>query len=50
VWAPGYYSGAVFIPGRWAYRGFDRDRGVVRDFHRDAHRDFRYDRDSRGRR
>ena len=50
VWTPGYYSGAVFVPGRWVYRGFDRDRVVVRDFHRDAHRDFRYDRDSRGRR
>lgn len=46
VWTPGYYSGAVFVQGRWAYRGYDRDRVVVRDFHRDYgyHRDFRYDR------
>jgi len=50
VWTPGYYSGTVFFPGRWIYRGYDRDRVVVRDFHRDVHRDFRYDRDFRGRR
>jgi len=44
VWSAGYYSGPVFVPGRWIYRGYDRDRVVIRDFHRDYHRDFRYDR------
>jgi hypothetical protein len=24
VWAPGYYSGAYWVPGRWAYRGYYR--------------------------
>jgi hypothetical protein len=51
VWTPGYYSGAVWFPGRWNYRGYaygvyGRDHVVARDFHRD----FRYDRDFRGRR
>ncbi|MFZ0274003.1 MAG: hypothetical protein WB524_23365 [Acidobacteriaceae bacterium] len=51
VWTPGYYSGAVWFPGRWNYRGYaygvyGRDHVVARDFHRD----FRYDRDLRGRR
>jgi hypothetical protein len=23
VWTPGYYAGAVWYPGRWAYRGYD---------------------------
>lgn len=51
VWSAGYYNGPVFVPGRWVYRGFDRDRVVVRDFHRDSHRDLRYDRNGyRGRR
>jgi hypothetical protein len=51
VWSAGYYNGPVFVPGRWMYRGFDRDRVVVRAFHRDYHRDFRYDHDGyRGRR
>jgi len=51
VWSAGCYNGPTFIPGRWVYRGFDRDRVVVRDFHRDYHRDFRSDRDGfRGRR
>ena len=22
IWAPGYYSGAFFIPGRWVYRSY----------------------------
>jgi hypothetical protein len=44
VWTPGYYNGPVFVPGRWIYRGYDRDRVVIRDFHRGDHRDFRYDR------
>jgi hypothetical protein len=48
VWTPGYYSGAVWFPGRWIYRGsgygygvYGRDRVVARDYHRDFH----YDRD-----
>jgi hypothetical protein len=46
AWSAGYYNGPVFVPGRWIYRGFDRDRVVVRDFHRD----FRSDHDGfRGR-
>jgi hypothetical protein len=49
VWTPGYYSGAVFVPGRWIDRRYDRDRVVVQSFQRDAHRDFRYDRDDRNR-
>jgi hypothetical protein len=51
-WSAGYYSGPVWVPGRWVFRGYDRDRVVVRDFHRgDYHRDFRYDHDGfRGRR
>jgi hypothetical protein len=24
TWTPGYYAGAVFVPGRWAYRGYER--------------------------
>jgi hypothetical protein len=47
IWSAGYYNGPVFVPGRWDYRGYDRDRVVVRDFHRDYHRDFRYDRGRR---
>jgi hypothetical protein len=23
AWTPGYYAGAVWYPGRWAYRGYD---------------------------
>ncbi len=46
VWTPGYYSGVVFVPGRWVFRGYDRDRVVVRDFHRDV----RYGHDVHGRR
>jgi hypothetical protein len=22
VWAPGYYAGPRWVPGRWAYRGY----------------------------
>jgi len=22
IWTPGYYNGPVFVPGRWAYRGY----------------------------
>ncbi|HUB20352.1 MAG TPA: hypothetical protein VL990_17055 [Acidobacteriaceae bacterium] len=47
IWTPGYYAGTVFVPGRWIYRGYDRDRVVVvRDFHRDV----RYGHDFHGRR
>ena len=43
VWTPGYYSGAIFVPGRWVFRG--PAPVVVRNFHRDYyHRDFRADR------
>lgn len=47
IWTPGYYAGAVWVPGRWMYRGaggayFRADRGYPRH-------DFRYDRDLRGR-
>ena len=46
IWAPGYYAGAVWVPGRWNYRGngyggpryFREDRGVY------YRHDFRYDR------
>ena len=24
-WSAGYYDGPVFVPGRWIYRGYDRD-------------------------
>ncbi len=24
VWAPGYYAGAAWVPGRWMYRGYGR--------------------------
>ncbi len=24
IWAPGYYAGAAWIPGRWVYRGYGR--------------------------
>ncbi len=41
IWAPGYYSGAVWFPGRWVYRGYDRGV-VVRGFHRDYRAPIRY--------
>lgn len=54
IWAPGYYAGAMWVPGRWMYRGYDRDayfrargdwdRGYYRAYDRDDHyrdRDFR---------
>lgn len=22
IWTPGYYAGTVWVPGRWAYRGY----------------------------
>ncbi|HEY1500437.1 MAG TPA: hypothetical protein VGF88_12720 [Acidobacteriaceae bacterium] len=51
IWTPGYYTGAVWFPGRWMYRGngysgYDHGRVVVRDFHRDV----RYGHDFHGRR
>ncbi|MGA7522296.1 MAG: hypothetical protein WBW84_07420 [Acidobacteriaceae bacterium] len=24
IWTPGYYAGAVWVPGSWIYRGYDR--------------------------
>jgi len=49
VWTPGYYAGAVWVPGAWMYRGYDRGYvGVYahRDFdHGYYGRDFRADRD-----
>ncbi len=54
VWTAGYYDGPVWVPGRWIYRGYDRDayfharvnvdRGYYfdrdrRDFDRDHYRD-----------
>jgi hypothetical protein len=57
IWTAGYYDGPVFVPGRWIYRGFDRDgfrargdwdRGYYRayDRDRDFHRNYdRHDRD-----
>jgi len=42
VWTPGYYSGPVFVPGRWVFRG---GPVIARDFHAGYyHRDFRADR------
>jgi hypothetical protein len=49
-WTPGYYSGSVFVSGRWINRGFDRDRVVERNYYRDAHRGLRYDRNDRSHR
>lgn len=40
VWTPGYYSGAIFVPGRWVFRA---PTPVI--VHRDYfHRDYRADR------
>jgi len=25
VWSAGYYEGPAWVPGRWIYRGYDRD-------------------------
>jgi hypothetical protein len=33
VWTPGYYTGGIWVPGRWIHR----------DGYVDAHRDFRFD-------
>lgn len=24
IWTPGYYAGAVWVPGNWVYRGYQR--------------------------
>lgn len=39
VWTPGYYAGAVFVPGRWIYRGGYDHTYAVRTYRHD----FRYD-------
>lgn len=47
TWVPGYYAGAIWYPGRWIFRGFDRGY-VVRAYHYDyGYRGYyrRYDRD-----
>lgn len=46
VWTAGYYDGAYWVPGRWIYRGYDRDN----DFRARVDWDHRYDfdRDRRG--
>ncbi|HEX3985149.1 MAG TPA: hypothetical protein VHX13_00965 [Acidobacteriaceae bacterium] len=47
IWTPGYYGGPVFVPGRWAYRGYERPVVVptYRGFdHHDVYRDGRRDR------
>lgn len=56
-WTDGYMSGGYWVPGRWAFRGYDRDRFVRRDFdrgryfdgdrNRDRDRDRHFDRDRR---
>jgi len=43
VWTPGYYAGAVWMPGRWVHH----DRVVVRDYGY-AHYDRGYGFDHRG--
>jgi len=46
TWAPGYYAGSIWYPGRWVYRAYGRDyryRVYDRDDYRYYHRD--YDRD-----
>src|SRR5579875_1171987 len=49
-WTAGYYDGPAWVPGRWIYRGYDRDayaRGYDREHYRVYDRDEyrRYDRD-----
>lgn len=47
-WTAGYYSGGYWVPGRWDFRGYDRDRVVVRGYDRDdfyRNRDWDHDRD-----
>lgn len=40
VWSPGYYAGAVFVPGRWVYRGYGPV--VVRGYRYGYHYPVRY--------
>jgi hypothetical protein len=43
IWTPGYYAGAAWVPGRWAYRAY---YGGPRYYHHDAyyyHRDRDWD-------
>lgn len=47
TWVPGYYVGAIWYPGRWIFRGYDRGyvvRGYSYGFHRDYYRGY-YDHD-----
>jgi hypothetical protein len=50
VWTAGYYDGAVWVPGRWMFHGYDRDRVVVRPFPHDIHPVYHFDHGFRGRR
>jgi hypothetical protein len=50
AWTAGYYEGGVWVPGRWIYRGYDRDdyfraRVDVGRRYYDYDRDRRYDQD-----
>lgn len=40
VWTPGYYAGAVWVPGSWIYRGYGHPvvRAYPHDFYRPAYR------------
>ena len=39
-WTPGYYAGAVWVPGRWAHRGYYRPYYAQPYYH--AHYDHPY--------
>lgn len=47
VWTDGYYSGPVWVPGRWAYRAYS-GREYNGYYHRDWDRDQAYYRHDRG--
>jgi hypothetical protein len=40
VWTPGYYSGRIWVPGRWMHH--DQRSFAGRDYHYD-HRDYHFD-------
>jgi len=44
-WIAGYMDRGYWIPGRWVFRGYDRDDFVRRDFDRDRYFDRDRDRD-----
>jgi hypothetical protein len=46
IWTAGYYEGPVWVPGRWIYRGYDRDDYFRARVDWDHH--YSYDRDRRG--